>query len=77
VLELLLAGAVVVTVVFATAKGHDRFRSDSGTVSTVISGDVVERMKLQDDIMDLPCPWCLAPTRENDVTCPSCGQRFG
>ncbi len=26
---------------------------------------------------DLPCPWCLAPTHEADVRCPSCGQRFG
>ncbi len=26
---------------------------------------------------DLPCPWCLAPTREDDPSCPSCGQRFG
>ena len=26
---------------------------------------------------DLPCPWCFAPTRENDATCPSCSRRFG
>ncbi len=26
---------------------------------------------------DLPCPWCFAPTRENDASCPSCGRRFG
>ncbi len=26
---------------------------------------------------DLPCPWCLAPTDESDVSCPSCGQDFG
>lgn len=26
---------------------------------------------------DLPCPWCMAQTRENDDRCPTCGQRFG
>jgi len=26
---------------------------------------------------DLPCPWCLAQTHENDSGCPSCGQPFG
>jgi hypothetical protein len=26
---------------------------------------------------DLPCPWCLGPTREDDRFCPNCGQRFG
>lgn len=26
---------------------------------------------------DLPCPWCRAPTRENDPRCPTCGRRFG
>lgn len=26
---------------------------------------------------DLPCPWCGAATREDDVRCPSCQQRFG
>lgn len=26
---------------------------------------------------DLPCPWCGAATREDDVRCPSCHQRFG
>ena len=26
---------------------------------------------------DLPCPWCFAPTNEQDQTCPACGRRFG
>jgi hypothetical protein len=30
-----------------------------------------------DESSDLPCPWCLAATREDDDRCPSCGQRFG
>jgi hypothetical protein len=30
-----------------------------------------------DDVPDLPCPWCEAPTIEEDPLCPSCGRRFG
>ena len=26
---------------------------------------------------DLPCPWCYAPTGEDDVECASCRQTFG
>jgi len=26
---------------------------------------------------DLPCPWCLAQTNEEDAACRSCGQPFG
>jgi hypothetical protein len=26
---------------------------------------------------DLPCPWCYAPTHENDANCGSCGRSFG
>ena len=26
---------------------------------------------------DLPCPWCMAPTFEQDRNCASCGQNFG
>lgn len=33
---------------------------------------------LGDDIdTDLPCPWCLAQTSEEDEACPTCGQLFG
>lgn len=31
----------------------------------------------EEPLADLPCPWCLAPTHENDAGCPSCGQPFG
>jgi len=30
-----------------------------------------------DQSLDLPCPWCSAPTSESDIHCPSCGQPFG
>lgn len=26
---------------------------------------------------DLPCPWCQAPTFEEDRNCAGCGQHFG
>lgn len=26
---------------------------------------------------DLPCPWCYAPTDENDRRCSGCGRSFG
>lgn len=26
---------------------------------------------------DLPCPWCYAPTNEQDHRCTGCGQEFG
>jgi len=31
----------------------------------------------EEAIADLPCPWCLAQTREDDAACASCGQPFG
>ena len=41
-----------------------------------VTGGVVA---IEDDANppDLPCPWCLAPTEESDVSCPSCGEHFG
>jgi len=32
---------------------------------------------LEEQVVDLPCPWCHAQTREDDSSCPSCGQPFG
>ncbi len=29
------------------------------------------------ELVDLPCPWCEAQTRETDRACPSCHQAFG
>ena len=31
----------------------------------------------EEPFADLPCPWCLAQTHEDDSGCPSCGQPFG
>jgi hypothetical protein len=34
-------------------------------------------LRVSDTPADLPCPWCLAPTQEADVSCSACGQEFG
>lgn len=31
----------------------------------------------EEAVTDLPCPWCLAQTREDDAGCTACGQPFG
>jgi len=31
---------------------------------------------IEEDFVDLPCPWCQAPTRETDTACPSCHEPF-
>ncbi|MEA2022879.1 MAG: hypothetical protein U9N79_01165 [Actinomycetota bacterium] len=52
-----------------------------GTTSRpVMSASVTEVLPLgvtEESFTDLPCPWCLAQTREDDPNCPSCGQPFG
>lgn len=30
-----------------------------------------------DGSADLPCPWCQGATKETDLRCATCGQRFG
>jgi len=32
---------------------------------------------LFEESSDLPCPWCRAQTREGDLNCAACGQKFG
>jgi len=52
-----------------------------GTTSRpMMSSNVTEVLPaagFEDPVADLPCPWCHAPTREDDTNCPSCGQPFG
>lgn len=49
----------------------------------IVLGNRFGRSRIQDSSttlnldVDLPCPWCFAPTSEQDRTCPSCGRRFG
>lgn len=65
-----LVVAMATTGLFALAlgvKGNERFKG--GTHLVVSVGD--QRGE------DLPCPWCYAPTSENDSRCGGCGRAFG
>lgn len=62
--------ATATTGLFALAKGfrgNERIRADSGLMAT-------PRDEREDD---LPCPWCYAPTSEDDRRCHGCGRLFG
>jgi len=48
---------------------HPGVTAHAMTAATVFAPD--------DVATDLPCPWCLGPTHEDDRSCPSCGQPFG
>ena len=48
-------------------RGNERFAVDPRLVVKV-------RDEREDD---LPCPWCYAPTDENDAKCSGCGRSFG
>jgi hypothetical protein len=39
--------------------------------------DLETPVTVSEEVPDLPCPWCEAPTSEEDALCPSCGRRFG
>jgi hypothetical protein len=69
VLEALVV-ATATTGLFALAKGlrgNEKFRADPSLV-------VTSRDERSDD---LPCPWCYAPTAEQDSRCTGCGRKFG
>jgi len=69
VFEALLVASAA-TGLFALAKGikgNQTFRVDPSLV-------VLSRDERGDD---LPCPWCYAPTDEQDARCAACGQEFG
>lgn len=60
--SLLAAGVVAVA---ARRSHHPTMTDGLGVLAVELDGT------------DLPCPWCLAATTEQDVRCPSCHQRFG
>lgn len=67
----MLEALVVVTAttgLFALAKG---FRGHGLAEPGVMA---IHREDRQDD---LPCPWCYAPTAEDDRRCRGCGRLFG
>ena len=79
-LEILVAGSLVAGLVLTTVRGQSERRSvmQPARLNTPVV-NLVEVAGYEPDgrTADLPCPWCLAPTREGDDRCPSCGQKFG
>jgi len=69
-LEIAIA-SVLIAVAFV-AVGTTSRPMLSSNVTEVLPAPTVE-----EQFVDLPCPWCHAPTREDDSSCPSCGQPFG
>jgi hypothetical protein len=65
-----LAAATATSGLFALAKGlkgNHQYRDDRALMAD-----------LRDDRGDdLPCPWCYAPTQEDDKRCSGCGRNFG
>jgi hypothetical protein len=49
----------------------------AATLLLLMSVRVFRFAELVGDHPDLPCPWCRAPTVEDDAACPQCGKRFG
>ncbi len=37
----------------------------------------IEDADFDEELVDLPCPWCEAQTKETDSACPSCHRAFG
>lgn len=67
-LEVVLV-AVFVTLAVIAAGSKRRVVPVDARRDTVTLGDGSDT--------DLPCPWCLAQTSEEDDACPTCGQLFG
>ncbi len=44
-----------------------------GRIRHAADRDVVS----EEEFVDLPCPWCQAPTGESDTACPNCREPFG
>ena len=68
----MLEALVVVTAttgLFALAKG---FRGNER-----LAEPAVLALHREDREDDLPCPWCYAPTTEDDRRCHGCGRLFG
>lgn len=65
-----LVVATATTGLFALARGlrgNERFGADPSLVA----------MSRDERSDDLPCPWCYAPTGEQDSRCSGCGRKFG
>lgn len=51
--------------------------TSSRPVMSASATEMLPFLGTEDSWADLPCPWCLAQTREDDPNCPACGQPFG
>ncbi len=82
-LELFFAASLVAGLVLATVRGQQRHQPVHWSARSRRVDDLVDLAQINgigsdsSGSPDLPCPWCLAPTREDDRRCSSCGQRFG
>lgn len=76
-IELLIAGSVVAALLLATTQRQDTHRLESQWLTSRSKQVPLKLEDLEFDYADLPCPWCQAATREDDKSCPTCGQRFG
>ncbi len=68
-IEMVVALAATVGL-FALAKGvrgNQQYRVDPALIAA----------RRDDRGDDLPCPWCYAPTQEQDARCKGCGGSFG
>ncbi len=76
-IELMVAGSFVVAVVLAGTLDGGRTSARATALIDLTRPENPYNVAELRDVPDLPCPWCEAPTREEDFACPSCGQRFG
>lgn len=51
--------------------------TSSRPVMSATATEVLPVLGMEESLTDLPCPWCLSQTREEDPHCPACGQPFG
>ena len=68
-LEVIVAGLLVAVAVFAIGN-TGKPAGETVTLEPSLGSDDAPGL-------DLPCPWCLGQTEEQDEFCRSCGQRFG
>jgi|GEM_PF-2034228 len=80
-LEIVAAAALLAGVVMAVTRTGPAAAPPPLGVSVAVGGPGLEhgsdRSHGFDLSSDLPCPWCRAATTDDDIRCPSCGQRFG
>ena len=67
-----IAGASVFIAVAFVAVG-----TSSHSAASLPVTELQPVLEKEEPLADLPCPWCLAQTHEDDSGCPSCGQPFG